>query len=523
MSNDQYSPTLVIFGLDAGDAEYIRHWAQAGYLPTIAAIMEQGCWGHIGGPDLMSTQGAWLSLFSGIPRLEHGYYFNRQLKPGTYEFQDISSSDTGVQPFWSHLGRSSKKVAIVDALEANVQTNLPGIQLVNWAIQKQFNTAVAPISFEPATLLDDGDGIVGAIPPIDGFNPDSSASEDLVDYHRLMDRVEQKGKLCRHLLAQDQYDLAVITFVEAHTAAHRLWDYRTGGMRCSPATSKGSELSTGIRNVYQAIDREIGLLLKQFPKKPYIVLLSLFGIKDLHSTRGLIESFCRQLGYQVPPSGKLNDLTPLALARRIIPPKWRDRLSQFFPLRLQQRLQSQQFLSQTDWGRTTAFPLPGLYSSFIRVNLRGREPKGIVEPGWEYEELLSRLETDLLQLVDPHSGESVVQTVTKTVEAYSCDPPVVLPDLWIEWKASPRFIDRVLHPKCELIQIAPLYNRSSYHSFKGFFATSGPSIASGAYLGEVSVLDLAPTFFSLLGERPVERFVGQLINRMIRGEISQHG
>jgi predicted AlkP superfamily phosphohydrolase/phosphomutase len=158
-------------------------------------------------------------------------------------------------------------------------------------------------------------------------------------------------------------------------------------------------------------------------------------------------------------------------------------VSQFFPLRLQQRLQAQQFLNQTDWDRTTAFPLPGLYSSFIRVNLRGREPKGIVEPGREYTELLSRLETDFLQLVDPHSGESVVQTVTKTVEAYSCDPPVALPDLCIEWKAAPRFLDRVLHPKCELVQLAPWYNRSSYHSFKGFFATSGPSITSGAYPG----------------------------------------
>jgi hypothetical protein len=34
MSKDQHSPPLMLFGLDAGDAEYIRHWAQAGYLPT---------------------------------------------------------------------------------------------------------------------------------------------------------------------------------------------------------------------------------------------------------------------------------------------------------------------------------------------------------------------------------------------------------------------------------------------------------------------------------------------------------
>ena len=523
MRQDSHSPPLMIFGLDAGDAEYIRRWAQEGYLPNISSIMEEGCWGHIGGPDLMSTQGAWLSMFSGIPRHKHGFYFNRQLIPGTYELQDISPSNTGVQPFWSHLRGSSKKVAVIDALETNVQNDLPGIQLVNLAIQQQFNTAVAPMFAAPATLLDDIRRIVGGIPAIDVYNLGESVKEDLADYHLLLERIEKKGRLCRHLLEGDQYDLTVITFVEAHTAAHRLWDYRPEGMRFNSATSEGCQLSTGIRDVYQAIDREIGLLLKQFSEKPNIVVLSLFGMKDLQPTSGLIESFCRQLGYHVAPSGISKDLVPLALARRIIPQKLRNRVSLLFPLRLQHRLQAQRFLSQTDWNRTMAFPLPGLYSSLIRVNLRGREPNGSVEPGREYEELLSRLEADLRQLVDARSGKPVIETVTKTVEAYSCDPPAVLPDLVVEWKASPRFIDRVLHPKCELVQIPPLYNRSSYHSFQGFFAASGPSITSGAYLGEIPVLDFAPTFFSLLGERPLHRFAGQMIDRMICREAPHHG
>jgi len=523
MSKAQHPPPLVIFGFDAGDAEFIQGCAQEGYLPNISSIMEEGCWGHIGGPDLMSTHGAWLSMFSGVPRHKHGYYFNRQLIPGTYEFQDFSPPDAGVRPFWSHLGRSSKKVAIIDALETNVQTDLQGIQLVNWAIQQQFNTAMASMLAEPATLLDDVRRIAGEMPVIDVYKPGGSITEDFVDYHRLLKRVEQKGKLCRHLLGLDRYELAVITFVEAHTAAHRLWDYRPGGMRFNPATSEGSQLSTGIRDVYQAIDREIGLLLKQFSEKPNIVVLSLFGMKDLQPTSGLIESFCRQLGYHVAPPGVSKNLAPLALALGIIPQKWRNRVSLFFPLRLQHRLQAQRFLSQTDWNRTTAFPLPGLCSSLIRVNLRGREPNGIVEPGREYEDLLARLETDLRQLVDAGSGKPVIQTVTKTVEVYSCDPPAVLPDLVVEWKASPRFIDRVLHPKCELVQIAPLYKRSSYHSFQGFFAASGPSIASGAFFGEVPVMDFAPTFFSLLDERPLNRFPGQMIDRMICREAPHHG
>ncbi len=75
----------------------------------------------------------------------------------------------------------------------------------------------------------------------------------------MLKRIQDKGALCRHLLAQDRYDLAVITFVEAHMAAHRLWDYRSEGIRHAEATGGGSQLSTAIRDVYQAIDAELGL------------------------------------------------------------------------------------------------------------------------------------------------------------------------------------------------------------------------------------------------------------------------
>ena len=60
MAQNVKTPPLVIFGLDGGDAGFIKQWAQDGYLPTIASIKQRGCWGDIGGPELMSTQGAWL-------------------------------------------------------------------------------------------------------------------------------------------------------------------------------------------------------------------------------------------------------------------------------------------------------------------------------------------------------------------------------------------------------------------------------------------------------------------------------
>jgi hypothetical protein len=74
---DTKTSPLVILDLDAGDPGFIQRWARAGGLPAIASIMERGCWGRTAGPELMSEHGVWVSLFSGISRSQHGYYYFR--------------------------------------------------------------------------------------------------------------------------------------------------------------------------------------------------------------------------------------------------------------------------------------------------------------------------------------------------------------------------------------------------------------------------------------------------------------
>lgn len=515
MAKDKKTPPLMIFGLDGGDAGFIRRWAEEGYLPTIASIMQRGCQGAVGGPELLSTQGAWLSFFSGVSRSSHGHYYNRQLVPGTYEIRNIAVQDAHALPFWSHLRGGSKKVAIIDALEAELLPGLPGVQLANWAVQQQYNHAIVPPSAEPASLLHDLHRHVGPPIHIDVFEPDSLFREDVAAYRLMRKRIEEKGALCRHLLAEDRYDLAVITFVEAHTAAHRFWDYRPGGIRHTEATSEGSDLGTAIRDVYQAIDREMGLLLKQLPDESNIFIISLFGMKDLYPTTGLIEDFCRKLGYQIPSHGDRSSLSALTWLRRAIQPDVRARMSQWLPRRVQTRLETDRFRTETNWAQTRAFSIPALNTSFVRVNLCGREPHGIVEPGLEYERLLSQIDADLRQLVDVRSGKPAVERVIRTAEAFRCGPPSVLPDLSVEWRSTPYLMDRVRHPKAELVQVRPHYNRSSYHTFSGFVAAAGPSIEAGRDLGEVSPLDFAPAFQCLMGNPLPQNSMNRILNRCV--------
>ncbi len=506
------SPPLVIIGLDAGDPDFIQKWAEEGYLPAIASIMKRGLSGKTAGPDLISEHGAWVSLLSGISRSEHGYYYFRQLKPGTCDLETVTARDLDVLPFWGYLKGQNKKVAIIDAPDFDPMAGLPGIQLANWATHNNWDPHHFRTASEPPELLQKVRREFGAR-LVTVENNQSHFEEDVRLYRQLMEQTQIKGKLCRKLLESDFFDLIVTVFSASHAANHQFWKYRE---EIQTGKNSDHELTHAIRNVYQAIDDQIGLLLAGLPQDANIFIVSSVGMEDEFPTTGLVQAFFQQLGYQKPPLPNPKVFfSPRQVFRQLLPERWRVGLSRYFPRETRERLLADQFRRGIDWSRTKAFAIPASYTSYIRVNLRGREPEGIVESGAEYDKLLEQIEADLKQLVDIETREPAVTGVYKTVQLFNCEPPWSLPDMFVEWKPG-RFMKQVLHPRAVLTQEKPDFYRQSDHSTNGFIAAAGPSIQGCGALEDIELLDLAPTFLSLLGQPVPSRLSGSIMKEMIQ-------
>ncbi|MDQ6886932.1 MAG: hypothetical protein M3068_06515 [Gemmatimonadota bacterium] len=113
--------------------------------------------------------------------------------------------------------------------------------------------------------------------------------------------------------------------------------------------------------------------------------------------------------------------------------------------------------------------------------------------------MLARLENDLGLLVDPLTGRCPVRRVVRSADWFGGGIPVTLPDMLVEWQPSNRFIELLRHPRADLTQERPEFFRGSDHSSHGFVAAAGPRIRGRGPLGEIPLLDLAPTFLDLMG------------------------
>jgi predicted AlkP superfamily phosphohydrolase/phosphomutase len=490
---------VLVFGFDAGDPDWLLEWALDGTMPNLASILKRGGYARFSGPEMISEHGMWVGLTSGVSRARHGYYYHRQVVPGTYDLLPARGRLLSVRPFWSQLQAS--RLAIIDVPDIAAPEPALGIQISEWATHYPYY----PAATHPPELLAEITTDFGPRPLIEE-KPGADEATDLRIFSALMARIEKKTQLCLRYLATGRFDLAFIVFGESHTGAHQFWHYHK---------AKAGPLAHAIRDIYRAIDWALGALLEVFPKNGQLFVVSSVGIKEQWPAAGLNEAFCRQLGYQIRPSPRGDSrMRPIDLLRRMLPQAVRDQLSRLVSPEKRDALLSDKFRMATDWSRTSLFCIPSYYTGQFRVNLRGREPAGIVEPGRDYAELLDRVEKDLLALRDPMTGRPAIKAVRKTAEMFGGDPPGSLPDIFAEWADAGHFMEEIHHPKAVLRQTPCEFHRSTDHSQFGFLAAAGPCITARGKLPDVSPLDLAPTVASHLSSPGVAGLDGQPIPGM---------
>ncbi len=103
-----------------------------------------------------------------------------------------------------------------------------------------------------------------------------------------------------------------------------------------------------------------------------------------------------------------------------------------------ERIGQQPLFANVFWRRTQAYAV-GINSMY--VNQLGREGKGIVQPGEQFDQLLDEISEKLLAYRDPENGEQVITRVYKTSEIYHGDELKNAPDLVIGYNRGYRGSD----------------------------------------------------------------------------------
>ncbi|MGF1515219.1 MAG: alkaline phosphatase family protein [Elainellaceae cyanobacterium] len=541
---------VIAIGLDAAQPDVLDAWMDQGYLKNLARLRKQGAYGLLENFSAFSAETPWTTFATGCRPHKTGYWSPLRFRKGSYKLETRAAYEYEEFPPFYALGQDYR-VAAFDVPQVRLNENISGVQVAAWGA----HSPQIPSGSLPPELFGELVKTHGAHP---GLHKDYSVCLDLKTTNRLRNTLKEgiarRSAICQEILQQEPWDLFVTVFGEAHSAGHNFWQLSQPDHPLYE-TFKSQVTVDPMLECFEAIDKAIGEILSKAPDNARVLVFSAHGMgpntMDLPSTTilpeflyrlnfpGQTQLFSREnSGAELePPLAKMennfwerhiwgtkHDTSWLrTFLRRRVPNKLYKLVEGLIdperegelisPFRLGRKTRIVPFQPAAWyaplWPSMKAFALPSFAEGYVRVNLKGREPNGLVAPE-DYDAFCDQLVEKIRQMKDARTGVPMAQEIIRTRQSPTEDdsrlPDADIVVVWQEEYAS----DSIESPDVGRIGPVPHY-RSGSHRPEGFFVASGPGIEPSTTVSGRHALDISPTILALVGAPIPEYLQGEAI------------
>ena len=391
--------TLVL-GLDGFDLNLAMRLANQGELPWLRGQLQQASRVFTHCATLPGSE--WVNAACGVSAAGHRYLHTSQLRVGTYEEVETDAGIVEAQPFYVPLAQSGRKTIIVDLPVDRPRPTKNLMQVVDWATEfKLWRYTTTPKSVRR---------FVEQTSPGNPFTNYGITRPDDVTLLELRRQLALactlKGRLIKELMrTQDDWSMLFAGFGELHKAGHFFWQYQDP----SHPNYAGADhpLASALVELYQQLDRELAVVCASAGEGGDVVVVADRGMRANFRGDHLMVPFLQRLGLYGRAAAEISSAFADTEEQRSAfgkPEPLLRRIKRRVPVAIRPLMRRLAGF-ELDWDDIKVFPMSEVGNSYFRVNLRGREPRGTVSAGFEYEALLERLCAEFESLVNPSDRE----------------------------------------------------------------------------------------------------------------------
>jgi len=505
MTSSNHSRVLAI-GIDAAEGTLVKQLIELGAMPALKSLLahESGRWLRVRSPALIGSGAVWPTFMSGEEPASHGVYSEWSWRPDTMNLARYHGRH--LTPFWKSLSQQGVPIGIFDVPFALPVGMSQGFEVCEWWAH---DSTGAGLQAGPPEVL----SIVKRSPshPLSANRFVDTTPDNQSDLKELaiacIEGVKLRGALAQRLIKETKPRLSLLVFPEIHHASHQMWHtvesvqqvYRGRKLNGGREENGGRAAEPLLKDIYRAVDREIGNLIEAAGSDATIMVFALHGMRPALGFPAFLSPLLTERDYSPLASWSSQSWTERALSllaatKRHTPEEIKNLYYKLTPTAATYKLARPTMLPIYDWKNTRAFSLPTDQYGWIRVNLVGREVQGSV-PLDQYDETCKQLEKMLLALTD-ESGQLLVQDITRTAanaEDVLANP---LPDLVVHWRdAAFAWPVRIRDSK---VLAEPVGKKSTgQHASEGFCIYRGAD--SQGMCSEVAAKDLGRLIKASLG------------------------
>jgi predicted AlkP superfamily phosphohydrolase/phosphomutase len=430
---------VLAIGIDAAESTLVRQMIDEGALPALRSLLSAGRWLEVRSPSTIGSGTVWPTFLTGEEPAAHGIYSEWKWLPETMNLRRYEGHH--LTPFWKAFADEGVSVGVFDVPFAPPVGVTRGFEVCEWWAH---DSTAAGLRANPEQIR----SLVTETPPHPlsenrFFTSTPDSKNNLRDLAAACSEgARLRGLLAQSLISETKPQVSVVVFPELHHAGHQLWHTVAGehwiynglGLNGSGAESNGASF---LREVYRAVDQQIGALVSSADSATTVMVFALHGMRPALGFPAflgplLCERDFSSLETWASQSWTKRGLSLFAAAKRRAPVGLKKLYYQLTPITATYKLARPTMLPAYDWAKTRAFSLPTDQYGWIRVNLIGRESLGIVPPQ-QYDALCTALEEMLLSVAS-EDGELLVQNVSRTATDAASARINPLPDLVVHWR-----------------------------------------------------------------------------------------
>lgn len=282
------------------------------------------------------------------------------------------------EPFWYELERRGRRVVALDVPMTWPSRLQQGMEVTDWAVHDR----LSEFSARPVGLAAEIGRRFGTHP----MKPEIPVRKSLRQLTRIRDETiasaRRKGELARWLLGLRECDFFITVFGETHHAGHLFW----------PASSaeKARHSADALLDVHRTVDEAIGWLLEGVSlEDTTLIIFSAHGmgqnISQEHFTRKMMdrvnERFRNPANSATRPQPAPQQRGLMRFLREKLPARVQHAVGHAVPARVRDFVVDRAITAGHDWLHTPALAVLASVTGYVRFNVRGRETRGILEPG----------------------------------------------------------------------------------------------------------------------------------------------
>jgi predicted AlkP superfamily phosphohydrolase/phosphomutase len=459
-------PRVAVIGLDCVPAQLLFQ-DLAAEVPNINKLMHQGMWGDLASITPPITVPAWACSMTGKTPGQLGIYGFRNRKDNTYEGLSIATSDAVKdEAVWDVLGHHGLRSLLVGVPPSfPPPKEFPGWRIGCFLTPPSAKSFAYPTELE-TEIVDE----LGQDEPYIFDIPNFREAGFDVTLDQVFKMTERRFQVSRRLAKNKPWDLFIICEIAPDRLHHVFWHFFDP---THPLYEPGSKYESAFQDYYRFLDDQVGSLLEALPEDAITIVMSDHGARPMMGGLCFNDWLIRE-GY-------------LTLAEPVTegPVPVKD--------------------VKIDWSKTLAWGDGGYYGRLF-MNVKGREPLGVIEPA-RYEETRD----ELIAKLESAPGPDGVQLGTRVMKPQDVYPDVVgaAPDLIVYFgDLAWRSMGSVGNPSLFTYENDTGPDGAN-HDRTGVFAMVGAPNQPMGRVDGLSLIDVGPTILSLYDMPPLEGAVGR--------------